>query len=197
MSGAAATRILYWISLERRIDMEELTAQHCLTIAAAFIAIIAACATLINSANSKAESLASRIREAAKEHRERKNSSRCHQLQEQIRLFRERFQRVQQAQRLLFSTIGIFITSLAVFIVLGLYITYSNVPIDRVPVISRLPIFIIGVCVTVGSVLMLAAIYFQLLEIGKSYITLCIETKDCDPNDGIDEPSVSLPELAA
>src|ERR1044072_886236 len=47
-------------------------AQHCLAIAAAFIAIIGACASLISGANSKAESLTNRIHEAAKEFREAK-----------------------------------------------------------------------------------------------------------------------------
>ena len=158
-----------------------LSTQHCLTIAAAFIAIIAACATLINSASSKAESLAGRIRNAAQEHRERIEVMRCTQLEEQIELFRERYRSVQKAQRLLFSAIAIFITSLAIFIILALYIVYYHVPENAVFSISHLPISIVGVCVPLGTLCMLAAICLQFLEVGKSYVTLCIETRDCEP----------------
>jgi Flp pilus assembly protein TadB len=166
--------------------METLTAQHCLAIAATFIAIIAACATLITSTNSKAESLSTRIREAAKEHRERRNNARCIQLQEEIILFQERFRRIQRAQRLLFSTIGLFITGLTAFIGLGLYITYFNIiDASRLHEVSRSPIILVGICVGLGAGLMLAAIYLQFLEIGASYATLCIETSDCERGEGV------------
>lgn len=76
----------------------DLNTQHCLTIAAAFIGIIAACATLISSANNKSDGLSNRIREAAREHRDRgDNVARCLQLQRQIDLFKKRFRRVLSA----------------------------------------------------------------------------------------------------
>jgi Protein of unknown function (DUF2721) len=164
-----------------------MNAQHCLTIAAAFIAIIAACATLINSANSKAESLASRIREASKEFRERSgNRLRCAQIEEQIALFKERYRKVQRAQRLLFFTIGIFIASVAIFLSLGLYVIYFNIADETVHTIARIPLKAIGGFVAVGTVCMLTAIYFQYWELGKSYKTLSIETRDCHTIDGTD-----------
>jgi hypothetical protein len=60
----------------------------CLSIAAAFISVIAACATLITSANQKSTALADRIRDAAKEQRENPTPERREQLLEQIELFR-------------------------------------------------------------------------------------------------------------
>jgi hypothetical protein len=95
-----------------------------LAIAAAFIAINGACASLIGGANSKAESLTDRIHEAAKEFRENKragNVPRYAMIKEQIRYYDERYLKVQRAQRLLFLTIGIFIICLTVFIGLALY----------------------------------------------------------------------------
>lgn len=58
--------------------MPFLNAQHCVTIAAGFIAIIAACATLITSANNKAESLTKHIYDAAEEHRRVRPSGTCY-----------------------------------------------------------------------------------------------------------------------
>jgi hypothetical protein len=154
--------------------------EHCLTIAAGFIAIIAACAALITGANTKAESLATRIRAAMKEHRERRqDSSRCTQLEDQICLFKDRFVKVQRAQRFLFATIGILIASLAVFIGLGLYIIYENIPQADIGALARGPIRVIAICVALGTVSMLIAIVYQFLEVGYSYTTLCIETRDC------------------
>lgn len=172
-----------------------LEAQHCLSIAAAFIAIIAACATLINSANSKADSLANRIREATREHRERRDSARCRQLLLQLQLFKNRYTRVQEAQRLLFFTIGIFIASLTIFIVIGLYLLAggtANVLVSSI---------VIGSCVLVGTACMLKAIYLQYFEVGESFKTLCIETSDCEEQEGAVMPQTasvaqSLAELA-
>jgi ABC-type sugar transport system permease subunit len=164
-----------------------LNAQHCLTIAAGFIAIIGACASLITSANNKAESLSTGIRAATKEHRERsQDSSRCKQLQDQLQLFKKRFVKVQQAQRLLFFTIGIFIASAVIFISLGLYMIYDNAPENPANAIVRSLIFVMWLLVAIGTSTMVKAIYNQFWEVGKSYLTICIETKDCvapDPSE--------------
>ncbi len=174
-----------------------LSAQHCLAIAAAFIAIIAACATLITSANNKAESLANRIRETTKEYRANGESARCQQLLEQLSLFQRRFRKVQQAQRLLFTTIGTFIFSLFVFIALGLYILYFNVPADAVANLARAPLLVIGLGVSVGTGFMLSAISLQFWEVGKSYATLCIETRDCESSVGSEASASPRSGLAA
>ena len=159
-----------------------LNAQHCLTIAAAFIAIVAACATLINIANSKADSLATRYREATKEYRDAtksQNSQRATQLQKQIELFVKRTRQVSWAQRHLFFTIGIFIASIAVFIGLALYLVYFNITDETAHVVARVPIIVIGVFVAVGTFCMFVAIILQYLELGDAARTFDIETKDC------------------
>lgn len=176
---------------EGGIEIMQLETQHCLAIAAAFIAVIAACATLISSANSKAESLSNRIREAAREHRERKDSARCAQLQAQIKLFKARFTRVQDAQRLLFFTIGIFITSLTIFIGIALCLVAGG--ITNVLVSS----IVIGFCVSVGSICMLKAISLQYSEVEASFLTLCIETDDCDGQGGPASLAVVTPQAAS
>ena len=161
-----------------------LNAQHCLAIAAGFIAIIAACAALIASANNKAEYLSKRICEIMKEHREvGQKSDRCTQIEMQVELFNSRFRGVQQSQRLLFITIGLFILSLMVFIAIGLYIMYEKLPDEQAYVIARSPLLFIAGCVIFGSGAMVAAIVYQFLEIGKSYKSFCIETSDCPPPD--------------
>lgn len=150
-----------------------LTIQHCLAIAASFIAIMAACATLITSANNKADSLANRIRGAAKEHRECKDETRRKRLQRQVEIFEERFCTIQHAQRLLLRTVGMFILSLAIFIPTGLYLLAGG---------AANPLFLyalIGVFVTVGSLCMLRAIYLQHSELGRTSETLQIEIADC------------------
>ena len=155
-----------------------LNTQHCLTIAAAFIAIVAACASLINSANSKADGLANRYREVTKEIRaERENLSRSAQLREQIWLFEKRTKKVLWSQRLLFFTIGIFILSIAVFIALALYLVY--VPDAQVHAVAYLPLRVIGIGVSVGTLCMFAAISLQFLELGEAAQTFSIETRDC------------------
>jgi hypothetical protein len=164
-----------------------LNTQHCLTIAAAFIAIIAACASLINSANSKADVLSNRIREAAKEHRERGGDSpRCHQLRRQLELFHIRYRRVQRAQRLLFSTIGIFIVSLTCFMCVALYLIYFNIASEKMGTVAHVSTIMIGTLVVLGTALMLVAIGLHYSEIGASYETLCIETEDCNASKGIE-----------
>jgi hypothetical protein len=168
--------------------MEGLTAQHCLTIAAAFIAIIAACATLISGAHNKAESISNSIRDSTKEYRENNDRERCSQIQEQLKLLREIILRVQRAQRLLFSTIAAFISSLAVFIGLGLYLTYFNVPTERMHLISRPWIIVIGIFVAAGTISMLKAVYLQFRVLGESYKTLRVEMRDCESPDAM-EPS--------
>lgn len=174
-----------------------LNTQHCLAIAATFIAIIAACATLINSANNKAESLAERIYKATEEYRLPKSGMRCAQILRELDIYKARFLRVQQAQRLLFVTIGIFIASLAIFIGLGLYIIFFNMTAEVVSRIVRAPIFMIGLCVSVGTVFMLTAICLQFWEIGKSYYTLCIETEDCKSHDSLAASMPQQPDMAA
>lgn len=161
-----------------------LSAQHCLAIAAGFIAIIAACATLISSANNKAENLSARIRDAMKERRLRsQNTDRCKQLEAQIHLFNERFKKVQRAQYLLFSTIGIYIISLVGFISMGVMIIFLKAPENQAYNIAGIPLLVIGGLVVIGTAAMLAAIVYQLLEVRKSFLTLCVETRDCPPPD--------------
>lgn len=161
-----------------------LNAQHCLAIAAGFIAIIAACATLISSANSKAESLSARIRDAMKERREKSQSAdRCEQLGTQINLFKDRFKKVQCAQRLLFGTIWIYIFSLVVFIGIGVIIIYKKAPEDQAYDFAGIPMLFIGGLVVIGTIAMLIAIGYQISEVGESLLTLCVETRDCPPPD--------------
>ncbi|MDT5270537.1 MAG: hypothetical protein QOH49_2723 [Acidobacteriota bacterium] len=159
-----------------------LDASHCLAIAAAFIAIIGACASLIGGSNSKAESLTNRIHEAAKEFRDgAQNGSpdRCNKLQTQLHYYDERYQTVQRAQRLLFLTIGIFIVCLTVFIGLALYGSYSHIPDVTVLPFARYLVAGIGVGVTAGTLTMLQAIRLHFREVRQSYKTLHIEMSDC------------------
>jgi hypothetical protein len=154
--------------------------QHCLTIAAGFIAIIAACATLITSANNKAENLTTRIRELMRERRERsQDASRCTQLEKQVCLFRARFFRIQTAQSSLFFTITAFILAFAVFIGFGLYLIYKNVDIKEVVPLAQVLTIIIGIIFIAGTVSMMRAIYYQINEVKESHITIEIETQDC------------------
>lgn len=162
-----------------------LTADHCLSIAAAFIAVVAACATLISIANNKADSLAGRYREVTREYREkehRKQSGdlkRCDQLQEQIRLFVKRFRKLRWTQYLLFSTIGSFIMAIGTFIYLGLRIIYSHIPDKDVPTIAQGPIIMIGSCIAFGALCMFVAIFLLFFELRDSAKTFQIETRDC------------------
>ena len=176
--------------------MNYMDAQHCLAIAAAFIAIIAACASLISGANSKAESLTNRIHEVAKEFREIHAadgglvedvldgvSARCNQIKEQIVYYNTRFKKVQHAQRLLFLTISIFVTCLAVFIGLGLYISYFHVPDITIHPIAGVLFGGIGLGVLFGTLFMLRAIYLHFSEVWESYQTLRIEMGPCRESD--------------
>jgi hypothetical protein len=157
-----------------------LNTQHCLAIAAAFIAIIAACTTLITNANNKAESLATRIREAMKEYREQSpNPPRCEQLQKEIYCFRTRFLRVQRVQSLLYRTIFIFIIPLAIFIGFGLAIIGFEFSEVTLHFIVRILFPIIGICVAFGTVCILIAVCLLYLEVRESNETLDIETEDC------------------
>ena len=169
-----------------------LDAQHCLAIAASFIAIIAACATLINGANNKAESLTNRIHEVAREFREVHEAEagfgkgmlsgipdRCNQIKQQLDHYDTRFRKVQHAQRLLFLTISIFITCLAVFIGLGLYMSYFHVPDVTVYPVAGLLFGGIGLGVLCGTGFMLWAITLHFKEVWQSYNTLYIEIGAC------------------
>jgi hypothetical protein len=172
-----------------------LDAQHCLAIAAAFIAIIGACASLIGGANSKAESLTDRIHEAAKEFRENKragNVPRYAMIKEQIRYYDERYLKVQRAQRLLFLTIGIFIICLTVFIGLALYGAYSHIPDVTVYPFARYLVAGIGIGVTAGTLTMLQAIRLQFQEVWQSYKTLSIEMSDCQLGGKSESPAAEL-----
>ena len=173
--------------------------QHCLTIAAGFIAIIAACATLITSANNKAESLATLIRSLTKEHRERsQDSDRCTQIEKQICLFKDRFVRIQRAQTSLFWTITAFILAFATFIIFGLYLIYKNVDIGQVVTLAKVLIVTIGVIFGCGIVTMMRAIYYQLKDVNESHLTIRIETDDCpDPEEIRAELSVPIAKAAA
>jgi Flp pilus assembly protein TadB len=163
-----------------------LDSQHCLSIAAAFIAVIAACASLISGANSKAESLTKRIHEAADEFRgsrEGEDDRRRRQIQRQLDYYDERFRKVQTAQGLLFSTISIFIACLAVFISIALYAVYYRIPDVTVYPFAGYLLIGIGGGVAVGTLLMLCAIYLHFREVRLSYKTLSIEMSDCQKAD--------------
>jgi ABC-type multidrug transport system fused ATPase/permease subunit len=177
--------------------MENLNAQHCLTIAAAFIAIVAACASLISFANGKSDSLATRYREVTKEYREeaakedaegakeyraKRKISRRAQLQQQIELYVKRVRKVLWAQRLLFFTISIFILSIAMFIGLALRIVYATIPGEPEYKVSQQPIEVIGACVMIGAFCMFAAIILLFLELREAAETFKIETSDCLPS---------------
>lgn len=156
------------------------TAQHCLAIAAGFIGVVAACATLITSSNNKAESLANRIREIAKEYRKKQDEARCDQLTEQFKLLGMRFRRIQLAQQLLLATISFVIISFWIFICLGLFLTYGEEPV----ILMDYSILAIGALLTLATGLMIGAVWLKCSEIRMSYKTLCIEMSDCQ---GFDE----------
>ena len=171
-----------------------MNAQHCLTLAAAFIAVIAACATLIKSANDKAESLADRLIETASKHRDNKedgNIDRCTRLQKELELFKDRFHKAQLVQGFLFFTIFIFIISLAIFIGLGLNIIYYNISEEAMIAKAGNLLVGIGVGIGVGTLFMLVAICFQLWEVRASSKTLAIETSDCFAEPCPDSPTMS------
>jgi hypothetical protein len=183
-------------------------AQHCLAIAAAFIAIIAACASLISGANSKADSLTNRIHEVAREFREIHEadgdlvegvlggaSARCKQIKEQIVYYNTRFKKVQHAQRFLFLTISIFVTCLAVFIGLGLYISYFHVPDITAYPVAGVIFGGIGLGVLFGTLFMLLAIYLHFSEVWQSYDTLCIEMGPCQKSLCHDTDCSGLPSV--
>src|SRR3954468_23408166 len=136
-----------------------LNGDHCLSIAAAFIAIVAACATLVNTSNGKADALANRYRELTKEFRAeaaKKTSAaydafRHTQLQKQIELFKRRVKNIARAQRCLFLTLGLFIFSIAAFIAIALSIIYLHIPEERVYLVAQQPIQLIAFCIAFGT----------------------------------------------
>jgi hypothetical protein len=164
-----------------------LDAQHCLTIAAAFIAIVAACASLIGVANGKSDSIANRYRELTKEYREgaakevrtRDEDVRLVQLKRQIELYKVRVGMVVGAQCFLFRTAIIFVSSLAVFILLALAIVILNLSDAQINYYARIPLGLIGVCVSVGAVFMFLAVRCLYWEVKKAEETFNIETSDC------------------
>lgn len=174
-----------------------LNAQHCLAIAAAFLGIIAACASLISSANSKAESLTKRIHDAAEEFREVHDkeaplgeetpgaaSGRCDQLKRQINYYDLRFRKVQRAQHWLFLTIGIFVACLMIIIGLGLTMIFLQIrDIMEHPYTAGILFGCIGIGLLFGIWFMSRAIYFLYQEVGDSYETLNIEMLPCKQSD--------------
>jgi hypothetical protein len=170
--------------------MEHLNAQHCLTIAAAFIAIVAACASLITVANGKSDSIANRYRELTREYREGAtkegragfDNTRLDQLQKQIGLYKERVSMVVEAQCLLFRTIGIFVFSIAVFIGLALFIVFNNLTDEQIKYSAQIPLGVIAASVLFGASYMFRAIYRLYLEVRKAAETFDIETSDCLPS---------------
>lgn len=161
--------------------MEELlNAQHCLTIVAAFIAIIGACASLISLANSKADGLIKRYRDLTVEHRaEPEGSQRRTDIKEQIKHFDKRTELVSKAQLLLFLTIGLLICSIATIIVIGLFIIYFNITEETKYFFIRLAIIAIGGFVAVGTVFMVLAIIHLHSELEEAKKTFLLETRDC------------------
>lgn len=166
-----------------------LNAQHCLTIAAAFIAIVGACASLISLANGKSDSIANRYREltkeyrdvAAKEDRTRYDDRRLDQLQRQIKLYKERVRKVVEAQGILFSTICIFVGSIVIFIVLALLIVILNWSDAEVYRYANVPLGLIGICVLFGAFHMYRAVRRLYSEVKEAKATFDIETEDCLP----------------
>jgi uncharacterized membrane protein (DUF106 family) len=168
-----------------------MNAEHCLAIAAAFIAIVAACANLISVANNKSDTLANRYREltkefregAAKENRTMSDDKRLKQLQEQIDLYALRVDKVVQAQCLLFRTISILIASIVIFIGIGLGIVFFNLSEEKLyqnaPVLLWIFGAVIGVGVVVGAVYMFRAITRLYKEVREAAQTFRIETDDC------------------
>jgi hypothetical protein len=157
-----------------------LDAQHCLTIAAAFIAIIGACASLISLANNKADGLMKRYRELTREHRAQpEGSQRRTDIQEQIVLFDKRTDMVSRAQRLLFITIGLLIICIAIIIVLGLFIIYLNITEETRYFLIRFAIIAIGSFVGFGTACMLLAIIRLHSELEEAKKTFLVETRDC------------------
>jgi len=167
-----------------------LNAQHCLTIAAAFIAIVGACASLISLANGKSDSIATRYREltreyrdvAAKEPRSKYDDYRLDQLKRQLKLYKKRVKKVVEAQRILFSTICIFVGSIAIFIVLALLIVILNWSDADVYRYANVPLGIIGLCVLFGAFYMYRATRRLYAEVKQAKETFDIETEDCLPS---------------
>jgi hypothetical protein len=173
-------------------DTSFLNTEHCLVIAGAFIAIIGACATLLNISNGKADGLANRYRalteefraEIKREHWPASEDSRLTQLHKQIHLFKKRVDMVACAQGSLFVTIFLFIISIAAFIYIGMKIIYLKVPEgivyeDMVYQVAQLPMTVIEICVLFGVVTMSAAIVFLFIELVKAVQTFRVEAKDC------------------
>ncbi|HJQ33186.1 MAG TPA: hypothetical protein VJ866_13450 [Pyrinomonadaceae bacterium] len=166
-----------------------LNAEHCLTIAAAFIAIVGACASLISLANGKSDSIATRYREltreyrdvAAKEGRTKYEDYRLDQLKRQLKLYKKRVKKVVEAQGILFSTICIFVGSLAIFIVLALLIVILNWSDAEVYRYAKIPLGLIGICVLFGAFYMYRAVGRLYAEIKEAKATFDIETEDCLP----------------
>lgn len=164
-----------------------LTADHCLSIAAGFIAIVAACATLLNVSNGKADSLANRYRALTEEFREEiakepwpaPEDSRLTQLHKQIHLFRKRVNNVAWAQSSLFVTIFLFVISIATFIYIAMKIIYLKVPEEMVYQVAQRPMAAIGICVLFGVFTMFAAIVFLFIELVEAVQIFRIEAKDC------------------
>lgn len=157
-----------------------LNAEHCLAIAAAFIAIIGACASLIGVANKKSDGLMKRYRELTREHREQpERSPRRTQIEEQIELFKKRTDMVSKAQSQLFLTIGLLILSIAIFIVLGLYIVYFNVKDETMYSLVHAALIAIGGCVAIAAACMFIAIFRLYLELGEARTTFLVEIRDC------------------
>lgn len=162
-------------------------AQHCLTIAAAFIAIVAACASLISLANDKADSIASRYREVTTEYSELKikddrtkyEKYRLNQLWDQINLYKDRVPLVVDAQRFLFHTIRVFIGSIAGFIFIALLIVIFNRPDAETNLIIKLLLGVIAILVILGAVFMYFAVRRLLVEIEKAKETFKREIEDC------------------
>jgi hypothetical protein len=164
-----------------------LTADHCLSIAAGFIAIVGACASLLNISSGKADSLANRYRELTKEFRVEaateswpgNGSPRLKQLHDQIHLFKKRVNNVAWAQRFLFATLVLFVASIAVFIAIGMRIIYFKVPEDQVYQVAQRPMEAIGLCVLLGVSSMFTAVVFLFVELMEAVRTFRIEAKDC------------------
>jgi hypothetical protein len=170
--------------------MGYLNAQHCLTIAAAFIAIVGACASLISLANGKSDSIANRYRELTKEQREltvKENRTgyenyRLEQLRRQIDLYKKRVIKVVDAQCILFRTICIFVFSIAIFIALALVIVTLNLPdAQQIYPYAQILLALIAVFVLAGAVYMWRAVIRLLAEVREARETFNIETEDCPP----------------
>jgi len=128
------------------------------------VVLVSATAILVSGVNSRYISIADKMRQLAQEFRaghctpERRAS-----IVAQMRIFNSRIFLVAWAERVLYASVGCFIT-----VAMVISATLWKKPLEAV----TLPLF------TTGILMILAAIIFQLLELHLSNRTIALEVRD-------------------